>query len=84
MPIDAPVSSPNLPSYSIAMQVQPRSHESQPPPRYEFPPAYTQQPSSSPDNRESSEPATNLTATRIANFHAISRAIRGTNFMDSP
>jgi hypothetical protein len=81
MPIDSTNSQPYLPNYSEAMQAQPRSSASQPPPQYEFPPAYTEKPSSNAAPQTASTPPTNLTANRVANFHATSQAVRGMNFM---
>lgn len=46
MPIDSVTS--RLPSYEKSMRAKPRSADTQPPPRYEFPPAYTEKPSSPP------------------------------------
>lgn len=80
MPIDSVTS--RLPNYQEAMRAQPRSAETSPPPRYEFAPAYTEKQSSTPPRSQvSSEPATNLRANRISNFHSTSQAVRGMNFM---
>lgn len=81
MPINSSNSTPYLPNYSESMRDQPRSSESQPPPKYEFAPAYTEEPSSVRNQQASSGQATNLTANRIANFHTTSQAVRGMNFM---
>ena len=80
MPIDSVTS--RLPNYEQSMRAQPRSADTQPPPRYEFPPAYTEKPSSTPPNSQvSSEPPTNLRANRISNYHVTSQAARGMSFM---
>jgi hypothetical protein len=63
------------------MQAQPRSAASQPSPKYEFPPAYTEKPSSKAAPQTASTPPTNLTANRISNFHTATQAVRGMNFM---
>ncbi|SDU94214.1 hypothetical protein SAMN04490209_0975 [Pseudomonas rhodesiae] len=67
----------NPPSYAEA--TNPRN-----PPPYEHPPSYAQatgtQPSAS-NSRAPSTPATNLTANRISQYHSISQANRGVNFM---
>ncbi|NWD82616.1 hypothetical protein HX891_19715 [Pseudomonas reactans] len=81
MPIDSTNSQPYLPSYAASMQAQPRSAASEPPPNYEFPPAYTEKPSSNAAPQSASTPPTNLTANRISNFHTTSQAVRGMNFM---
>jgi hypothetical protein len=79
MPIDSVTS--RLPNYQDAMRAQPRSTGTLPPPRYEFAPAYSEKPSSAPARSQvSSEPATNLRANRISNFHSTSQAVRGMNF----
>lgn len=80
MPIDSVT--PRLPSYQESIDAQPRSAKTQPPPSYEFPPAYTEKPSSTSASRQaSSERPTNLTANRISEFHSRSQANRGMNFM---
>jgi hypothetical protein len=81
MPIDSTSHQPHLPSYAESMQAQPRSAASEPPPKYEFPPTYTEKPSSDAPRQTSSTPVTNLTANRISNYHMTSQAVRGMNFM---
>lgn len=83
MPIDSTSRQPHLPSYAQSMRAQPRSAASEPPPKYEFAPAYTEKPSSNAPRQTSSTPATNLTANRISNYPTTSQAMRGMSFMGS-
>ena len=83
MPIDS-VTPRQPPSYQESMQSQPRSADTLPPPSYEFPPAYTEKPSStSARSQVSSERPTNLTANRISEFHSRSPTNRGMSFMSN-
>jgi hypothetical protein len=70
-----------MPSYEESMRAQPRAQETLPPPRYEFPPAYTERASTTQNNPPSGERATSLTANRITSFHSTSQANRGMSFM---
>lgn len=84
MPIDSSTSTPRLPSYEESMRAQPRASETLPPPRYEFPPSYTERASTTQNNQRSGDRTTSLTANRIASFHSTSDANRGRSFMSNP
>ncbi|VVN63622.1 hypothetical protein PS687_04830 [Pseudomonas fluorescens] len=55
MPIDSSTSTPRLPSYEESMRAQPRASETLPPPRYEFPPSYTERAGTTQNNQPDSQ-----------------------------